>query len=260
MRKVMINGRWPLNLSDSSATEWEGNMAHHGGVWESERLSALAEEIAFHREFKRTRPVVLYIGAYKGDMPALLCCFEADLMLVEASPGFWPLIREVWEANHLPRPLACFSGLASARTSKTLYISPVTDWPERSAPFVEGTTGFYHLAEHGGHDPDISMDDFISLAGRIPDIVCMDVEGAEWEVLKGMERLLTAHKPKLFISVHPEFMFHNFNQYEYDMHAWLRERGYAGEHLAYHHEHHHFYYKPETMAHKRWVPGHWEDV
>lgn len=243
MRQVMINGRWPLNLPDTSADEWEGNMARHGGVWEEERLAELAEEIVFHREFKRKNPIVLYIGAYKGDMPALLCSLGADMMLVEASPGFWPLIREVWEGHNLSKPLACFSGLASAQTPKTLYISPITEWPERQVPFVEGTTGFYHLAEHGGHEPEISMDDFLDLAKHTPDIVCMDVEGAEWEVLKGMKRFLQAHSPKLFISVHPEFMYHNFNQYEHDMHVWLRSLGFSGRHLNYSHEHHWKYFK-----------------
>jgi hypothetical protein len=66
----------------------------------------------------------------------------------------------------------------------------------------------------------------------------MDVEGTEWEVLRGAERTLEAHSPVIYISVHPEFMFAQYGYYEGEMHRWLRDRGYQGRHLAFDHEHH----------------------
>ena len=64
--------------------------------------------------------------------------------------------------------------------------------------------------------PQIKIDDIVAQTGLVPDHISVDCEGSDWEVLKGAEQTLKEHKPKLWISIHPEFMFRMFNQYAYD--------------------------------------------
>jgi len=48
-----------------------------------------------------------------------------------------------------------------------------------------------------------TLDDEVAALDLIPAIIKIDVEGAELEVLKGAEGVLTAHGPRLFLSLHP---------------------------------------------------------
>lgn len=50
----------------------------------------------------------------------------------------------------------------------------------------------------------VSLDEFCTSAQIVPDVVKIDVEGAELKVLKGMERLLCKADIKVFCEVHPK--------------------------------------------------------
>lgn len=73
--------------------------------------------------------------------------------------------------------------------------------------------------------------------GLVPDIIKIDVEGAEWDVLKGAEQTLATHGPTLFLSVHPEALSTLGIDVE-DIKGWLSERGYAWQVVARDHELH----------------------
>ena len=235
-REIVINSRWPLMLPESPAGEWEGNMKYHGDNWELLRLLELEKLI-------KAKPgcVVLYVGAYKGDMAALLATWGAQLILVETSAGFWPLIQETWALNALPMPLGMFSGLASRVTTSELTGDQLRQWPDRQDLFVEGSTGFGHLAESGGHFPEFSMDDLCARLGVYPDIVTMDIEGSELEALYGSMHIIQEVRPTFMLSVHPEFMFHSHNTYERELHDLLRNHKYQEQWIDYDHEHHWLY-------------------
>lgn len=51
----------------------------------------------------------------------------------------------------------------------------------------------------------ISLDEFFQEKEK-PDVVKIDVEGAEYQVLKGMEEILEKKKPKMFLELHSEEM------------------------------------------------------
>jgi FkbM family methyltransferase len=235
IREVVINGEWPLLLPDSSASEWEGNMLYHHNQWEMIRLQTLERLVGDGAR-------VLYVGAYKGDMPALMQTWgDTEMVLVEGTAGFWPLIQETWEANGLRPPVGMFSGLASRVTTSPLTTHELRQWPARSEPFVEGTTGFAHLAESGGHFPEITLDELCYRLTFWPDIVTMDIEGSELEALYGAMHLIQDVRPTFLISVHPEFMFHSHGTYERELHDLLRNNGYKEQWLDYDHEHHWLY-------------------
>lgn len=249
---VQINGvkEWELVLPDSSADEWIGNMKYHNNTWEMPRLRALEKLIKSHsrrNKNDRGKPVVMYIGAYKGDMAALLESMGADLILMESTAAFWELIRETWNINRLIKPVGFWSGLVSSKSSWSGVLPKLNEWPSRHSPYEEGKVGFSHLAESGEdieNYPQITIDDFVRVLGIVPDIITMDVEGSELEIMKGAIKTIEGHKPALMLSVHPEFMFHNHGTYERELHDLVRDRGYVGTWLDYDHEHHWLYEVP----------------
>ena len=49
----------------------------------------------------------------------------------------------------------------------------------------------------------VCLDDFCQQRGVVPEVIKIDVEGAELGVLKGAKNILTTHHPVVFLSVHP---------------------------------------------------------
>lgn len=85
--------------------------------------------------------------------------------------------------------------------------------------------------------PVVTLDAEVAELGLVPDLIKIDVEGAEWDVLRGAERTLAAHRPTLFLSVHPDALSRQ-GLAAADIEAWLAQRGYAWRVLARDHEVH----------------------
>ena len=49
----------------------------------------------------------------------------------------------------------------------------------------------------------ITLDSFCKKSGLIPEVIKIDVEGAEINVLKGAQNTLKKHKPIIYLSIHP---------------------------------------------------------
>lgn len=234
MKNTRVNGQWDIILPDHRADrpEWQTG-------WERERLDALHAEIT-----RQDNPVVYDIGTEEGDMTGLYSMWGADVHAFEPNPLVWPNIRAIWEANDL-RPLAgLFVGFAAADTElnppniEPIIAEPGRDgWPASAYGELIGNHGFRTIFERSGDTPRIRIDEYAE-GRQLPTIITMDVEGAEFEVLKGAEQTISKCQPTIFISVHPVFMFEGFGYDEAHMHLWLREHDYVGQHLAYDHEHH----------------------
>ena len=52
----------------------------------------------------------------------------------------------------------------------------------------------------------IFLDDFVNTKSIIPDVLKIDVEGAEFNVLDGATKILKEYRPKIIISLHPEHL------------------------------------------------------
>lgn len=63
------------------------------------------------------------------------------------------------------------------------------------------------ISEHGGYNrttrPQIALDDFCRERALAPEVIKIDVEGAELGVLEGAREILTTHRPVVYLSVHP---------------------------------------------------------
>lgn len=237
MVETVINGRWNIKLPEHRAArpEW---YTEEG--WEKPRLEAMHDRI--HPESN-----VIYIGAEVGEMPALCAMWGAHLIIAEPNERVHPTIREVFQANSLPMPYfyAGFCGRVSSPNSADGWCST---WPASSYEPMVTDHGFKELRDPGGR-PILALDDIdkagVNIQFRWPDIISMDVEGSEWEVLQGAERMLRQHHPILFVSLHPEFLIDQYGKYSYEVRRWLRDEiGYRETLLQYEHEAH-FMYEPK---------------
>lgn len=77
----------------------------------------------------------------------------------------------------------------------------------------------------------ISLDEFISQSGVVPDFIKIDVEGFEWEVLQGMSEFLENHSPMLFIEMHDDYLQDSKDKHGDDIVQYLLDRGYEVKHL-----------------------------
>lgn len=72
----------------------------------------------------------------------------------------------------------------------------------------------------------VCIDDYI-LENSPPSIVKIDTEGAEYRILKGMERCLQEHRPEIFIEVHPRFFSKNKKVQHTDVISLLKTYEYS---------------------------------
>lgn len=232
MVPITINEQWELILPEYRQELWKN-------LWEKPRLDSMFKNI-------KKGDVVFDVGAERGDMPALYESWGARVVPMEASRGFWPEIRAIWDTNKMGKPLGYYCGLVGNTTVRVYpYEEDATElngWPRCAYGNINETEGFSHLAESAAVMTTIKIDDYCELANIYPDVITMDIEGGEFEALKGAEQTLLKKHPLLYISVHPEFLFHNFGEYERHLHNWLIALGYdQGIHLDYDHEHHYLF-------------------
>lgn len=226
---VSINGRWPLYLAPHRAArpEWPH--------WEAARLDSMYEHIA-------PGDVVYDIGAEEGDLSALYAKWigeDGQIVLFEPNPRVWSNIKYHFEANSLPTPQSYFVGFASDSTDSTIGpLAGLPDWPADADLPLISDHGFRHLAEETDITPQVRLDDFATESQIYPDVVTIDVEGAELHVLLGMVWLLHNVHPVVFLSIHPDFMLEMYNHLPSDIFEFLDTCRYTYTHLSTDHEQH----------------------
>jgi FkbM family methyltransferase len=238
--EATLNGAYTLKLPKHRADRPEWYTAEG---WEKARMEALVKCIR-----SQDNPVVYYVGAEEGELAAICAMQGARMFLFEPNPRAWPNIKAVFEANDLVSlgGAACgvtsFYGFASNETKPDppSFYSP---FPDAAFGEVVGDHGFKELYLEAENYPQIRLDDVPNIPSwPPPTIITFDVEGSEWQVLKGARAILEHYKPVLFASIHPEFMFHQWGEYSSDFRGWIKAFGYREEILAYDHELHTVYY------------------
>lgn len=228
---VKILGEWDVVLPDYRVLH-----CHQNANWEEGRLRSM------HAHLKPG--MVLYdVGAEHGDLSCLLATFVAGygggVVLVEGSDKFWPVMRATFEANGLV-PIACWAGFASNIDSPESERGPGwgevsltvgNDWPTWAGPSLGGAEpqlhyGFKSLVESKQTIPNIRFDSLAEIVGA-PDVINIDVEGAEGLVLRGSERLLREHRPLVWVSLHPQLLWFDYPEWPGmtadDVKHWFRE-------------------------------------
>ncbi len=245
MVRAVLNGEYEIVLPRHRADrpEWYTETG-----WERARLAALHDAIR-----GQDNPVVYYLGAELGEMPALCQMWGAQVVLFEPNPLAWPSIRAIWEANNLNPPL-CFAGFASDITdlnppNGAPRLEDITTWwPDCAAGPIVEAHGFKELYQESDAYPQTRIDDLSIAPVFPPTVLTFDIEGSEWRALRGAEQTLRIHKPVLVASIHPEFMFHQWGEYARDFRNWIIALGYRETLLAYEHELHALYEPADATA------------
>lgn len=162
-------------------------------------------------------------GAYDGDTLAALVQLNYP---VEAVAGFEP-------------DLVNFQRLADrARNYQPMPRDGIALWPcgvaarTETLSFATGQGEASRLSQEGGAVIQcVALDDVLS--GFQPNLIKMDIEGAEPDALHGAQRLIAAHRPALAISVYhrPEHLWQiplQLAQWDSRYRFFLRAHGYDG--------------------------------
>jgi FkbM family methyltransferase len=235
-----INGRWRLDLPAHRAKreEWPW--------FEAARLSAIHHRVRELGEAVRS-PVVYDIGSECGDFAALCASWGCQVVMAEPNPRAWPSARWAFAANRLGAPLATWEGFIGDKTT----VEPgdedsLEPWPECANGEIVGDFGQYALGEDGGLT--FTLDDFVLAVHTPPDLVSIDVEGAELLVLAAGRETLTTYRPDVFVSIHPELAAarYGFGNYTETIRWLMCEYGYEHSRhtfLARDHEEH-WWFRP----------------
>lgn len=218
MVKATLNGKYEIILPKHRADrpEW-----YTEAGWERKRLDSMHDNIG-------EGDVVYYIGAEEGEMAALCAMWGADVVLFEPNDRVLPNIKAIWESNKLVPPLF-YAGFASDVDSEN-YKTGLT-----TINLIEGEVigdhGFRELRD-AGSIPQIRIDTLLH-DSRIPTAICLDVEGSEGRVLRGAEGTLRLHHPKIWLSLHPEFLHEQYGEWGAELRKWIIDLGYKETLLDY---------------------------
>lgn len=250
MVRALLNGRWWLTIPKHRADrpEWYTDKG-----WERARLDAMHDVI-------EEGDTVIDVGAEEGDMSALCAKWAGptgSMILVEPNPRVWPNIRAIWDHNDDLAPVVdWFVGFLSAETvldppndNVTAVAEPMPDrdrvlWPQCAYGEVIRDHGFRHLAQEADATPQIRLDDLWSTDVSV-DVITMDVEGSEFEVLKGAYEVLANDKPAVFVSIHRAFLWDLYKTKAPELHQWMNGLGYESRLLAVDHEEHWLFTHPQ---------------
>lgn len=214
MVDTLINDKWHILLPEHRAArpEWDW--------WEKERLQSMKDTV-------KPGDVVYYVGSEEGDMCGLLAMWGAKLVLFEPNDKVWPNTKAIWDANNLEKPIAFINGFASDETKNGNAV--IMDWPESASGEVIHDHGFKELKAEDPEIPQIKIDD---LKLPPPDMISLDVEGAEGRVLRGAEQILRKYHPRIYLSLHYEFLYRQYGQLHFDLMDWIKGLGYKETYLG----------------------------
>ncbi|MGI9450553.1 MAG: FkbM family methyltransferase [Geminicoccaceae bacterium] len=139
------------------------------------------------------------VGAHLGYYGCIAGALDRDrrVFLFEMNHNLVPLIQRNLDANRLNNAEVVNHPVSDRRKT----VSYDRDSTDAGLSMAEGTAT---PATPSHQIETVTLDDFFHERGVVPDVIKMDVQGAELEALKGGERLLRDHHPVLFLEVHPK--------------------------------------------------------
>lgn len=231
MVAATINDRWQLEL-----LEHRRKFHAERPRWEQGRLDAMCDTIRDLADVGAYRPVVWDVGAEEGDFTALYRTWGARLVAIEPQPAYWPAIRATWELNGFDDWPVCVEGFAAHDSADNTPIC-YGYWPDASDGPIQPDYGFRHLAQDTS-TPRITIDDLAGFLGSswYPDVVTIDVEGAEWHVLDGAADLLSEVAPVVYVSVHEPTLWNWYERTPAQIDELMDDLGYDARWLDHHGE------------------------
>lgn len=204
--------------------------------WERERVESMRDNL--------TKNDTLFdVGAEHGWM-SIVFAKMCKVFLIEPTKEFWPNIYETWKANERYTPIGCYSGLLSNKTDDKK--DDLFNWPKECRGELIDKNKYEYIDQNSGDIKQMKLDDLVKRSGIVPTALTIDVEGSEFEVLKGSKVVIKKHHPKIWLSIHPNLMLERHGHIPKQIKDFLESRGYKGKHLVIDHEEHWFYTTKNT--------------
>lgn len=190
------------------------------------------------------------VGTEMGDLSALYASWGCELFLIEANPQAWPWIAATFDANDLSDHVAhWWAGLVGNQTHEqtsvldhrhTNFITALGSdpWPVSARLSPNEATGFYHLAEYMPVSPVATIDSLMMATGFEPTAITIDIEGGEFDALVGAKATIARFRPKIWVSIHPEFMADMYGHTKDNLLSLMQIIDYDPVFLATDHEEH----------------------
>lgn len=199
----------PILQGRMRGKKWIVGSGEHGYWLGSYEMS---KRLAFEREIQPSA-VVYDIGANVGYFSLLAGVLVGEKGQVIA---FEPLPRNV---SYLRKHIS-LNKLGNIH----VFEAAVSDHDGEATFDLGPSTAMGHISKKGGIKvPLVSLDSLIASSElRPPDYMKIDVEGAEFEVLRGAKRLIKSHRPIIFLDTHQREAHHKTL-------SFLTEQGYKLE-------------------------------
>jgi FkbM family methyltransferase len=169
----------------------------------------------------RPTDIVCDIGANKGSYLYWLSRWtpQGRVIAFEPQPELASYLESSFRAPRFTNVTVEASGVGGSSGSRSLYL------PSKNSPGATLNAKHYPAGTPSVTVPVVALDDYFG-AGRPPDILKIDVEGAELEVFRGAERILTERGPLLVFECEQR---HLDTGSVFDVFAYLELFGYTGK-------------------------------
>jgi len=201
--------------------------------------------------------ILFDVGTELGWQSAIYATFvgPGNMCLFEHTPELWPTVKETWHANFLTPPFRTYCGFVSNRTfglpTTGIYLWP--DKAEKEALKDFSTWSKIHADSSG---PELALDSLL-LQNLRPAAMTIDVEGSEYRVLRGAQKILRDVRPLVWLSIHPAQRLATFNTSRQEIIQFLTSLGYGFQYLGVDHEEHYFFYPVERLGSVVFVESPW---
>lgn len=203
--------------------------------WEKERVYSMQKHL-------KQGEVLFDIGTEQGWCNLVYAQFVGpeNMVLIEPTFEFWANIKKTWDKNFDVPPLACYWGLFDSKTRDD-YDKGFDIWLKADAEQIIDRNKYQYIHESESKTTHIELDKYVAETGIVPDALTMDVEGAELLILRGAEKTLREHHPKVWISIHPDLGLRDYEITKEMTLDFMESLGYVGEHLSTDHEEHWYF-------------------
>ncbi|MBK7871032.1 MAG: FkbM family methyltransferase [Saprospiraceae bacterium] len=152
----------------------------------------------FMLQYLKPDSVVADIGAHFGFytlLAAYLVGNRGKVLAFEASPKVFEVLEE--NVRAFPQIEAKHNAVSEATGMISFYEFPTyySEYNTLSPQQFEQSDWFHKIPHQRVEVPAICLDDFFMETSIVPNFIKIDVEGAEYQVIKGAERLLRNHTP-----------------------------------------------------------------
>jgi FkbM family methyltransferase len=192
------------------------------GFWRGEHEPGVQSAIS---ALVRPGDVVYDVGAHLGSLAlgaARLVGASGRVVAFDGDPENVERLRENSSRNHLnSRVQAVHAAVWSHRSASGISFRRGKSQPSQGGVESDGQRPVLGDGEIISV-PVTTLDDFVAAGGPVPQLVKIDVEGGEYEVLRGGATLFANQRPPLLVEVHHQ-------QAADKIGAWLNEFRYSAE-------------------------------